>query len=118
MPREYGRNERVADLVQREIASIIQREMSFTETGLITVSYVDVSPDLKNAKIYFTCLEPVLSEEVLTNLLNKKVKHFRHLLAKVLPLRVVPELVFLFDHSITRANRLSDLIASVSRKND
>ena len=115
MPREYGRNQRVADLLQREIALIIQKEVSFRETGLITVSFVDVSPDLRNARIYFTCLQPAFSEEAIVKLLNEKAGHFRHLLAQVLPLRVMPELVFLFDRSVSRANRLSELIDSANR---
>ena len=115
MPREYGRNQRVADLLQREIALMIQKEVSFRETGLITVSFVDVSPDLRNARIYFTCLEPAFSEEVIVDLLNERAGHFRHLLAQVLPLRVVPELVFHFDHSVNRASRLSELIASANQ---
>ena len=56
MPREYGRNRRVADLVQRELAVCIQREMSDTALKFITVSDVDVSPDLVNARVYVTSL--------------------------------------------------------------
>ena len=117
MPREYGRNQRVADLLQRELAALLQKEASMRETGLVTISFVDVSPDLKNARVYFTCLQPVMSQQDLADLLNGKVKRFRRLLAKKLPLRVTPELVFLFDRSVSRADDLSELIDSVNRKN-
>ena len=110
MPREYGRNQRVADLLQRELALIIQKELSIPETGLLTISFVDVSPDLRNAKVYFTCLNPHFPETEIVASLNEKAGYFRHLLAQTLPLRGVPRLVFLFDHSISRANRLSQLI--------
>jgi len=114
MPRIYGRNRRVADLVQREIATLIQKEIPISETGMITVSFVDVSPDLKNAKIYYTCLASELSGAAVRELLNRQVKHFRHHLAKTLPLRVVPELVFLYDESIRGGRYLSALIDSVN----
>lgn len=116
MAREYGRNQRVADLLQRELATLLQRDSSIRETGLITISFVDVSPDLKNAKVYFTCLQPVMSRQELTDLLNSKVKYLRQLLAKNLTLRVTPELAFMFDHSLSRAERLSELIDSVNQK--
>lgn len=116
MPRPYGRNQRVADQVRRELAPLIQREDSLRKTGLITISFVDVSPDLKNARVYFTCLDSRLSEEALAGLLNEKAGHFRRRLARSLPLRVAPRLAFFFDHSIGRANHLERLIEVANRR--
>ena len=76
-----------------------KKETSFREAGLITVSFVDVSPDLRNASVYFTCLQPACAEEVIVDLLNGQAGHLRHLLAQVLPLRGVPQLTFRFDHT-------------------
>ena len=116
MAREYGRNQRVADLLQREVALLLQKESSFREAGLITVSFVDVSPDLRNASIYFTCLEPACTEEALADLLNERAGRFRRLLGQALPLRAVPQLLFRFDHSLNRANRLTELIERANQK--
>lgn len=74
------------------------------------MSFVDVSPDLRNAGVYFTCLKPTCSEEDLVDLLNERAGRLRRLLAQALPLRAVPQLVFHFDHSLVRANRLTELI--------
>ncbi len=116
MPREYNRNQRVADLLQREIARLLQKETAFREAGLITVSFVDVSPDLRNASVYFTCLDPTCSEEALADLLNERARHIRHLLGQSLALRAVPQLVFRFDQTLNRANRLTELIDRVNQK--
>ena len=116
MAREFTRSQRVADLLQREIALLLQKETSFREAGLITVSFVDVSPDLRNANIYFTCLNPTCSEEALVDLLNDSAGRLRRLLARALPLRGVPQLVFRFDHSLKRANRLTELIDHANQK--
>lgn len=116
MAREFSRSQRVADLLQREVALLLQKEASLREAGLITVSFVDVSPDLRNASIFFTCLEPTCSEEDLAALLNERAGHFRRLLGRSLPLRAVPQLSFRFDHSLDRANRLTELIERVNRK--
>ena len=116
MAREFGRNQRVADLLQREVALLLQKEVSIKEAGLITVSFVDVSPDLRNASIYFTCLQPTCTEEAIVDLLNERAGHLRHLLAQVLPLRAVPQLAFRFDHALKRANRLTELIDRAIKK--
>lgn len=116
MAGEYSRNQRVAELVRRELALLIQREAPVADLGLVTVSHVDLSPDLKNARVYFTCLESALTEEAVADLLNERAGRFRRLLAKALPLRVAPSLRFLFDRSIAQADRLSVLIDSANRK--
>lgn len=116
MAGAYSRNQRVAELVRRELASLIQREAPGADLGLITLSHVDLSPDLKNARVYFTCLESALTDEAAAELLNERAGHFRRLLAKALPLRVAPALRFLFDRSIAQADRLSVLIDSANRK--
>ena len=118
MPRQYGRNRRVADLIQREMAGLLQREMTDPQLGLITVSAVDVSPDLKNAKIYVTAMGGDHEPEKLIRTLNEMNRHYRHELARVLILRSVPSLRFEYDESIQRGKRLSDLIDSLSHTAD
>ncbi len=114
MPRQFSRSRRVADLVQRELARLIQREIADTHLGLITISAVDVSPDLTNAKIYITSLGADSGMEKVIDVLNEQAGHFRHELAQVLPLRGVPRLEFAFDSSIERGSRLSALIDSLT----
>ena len=56
MPREFGRNRRVAQLIKEELAILIQKKFPLSQFGLITLTNVDVSSDLKNSTIYFTSL--------------------------------------------------------------
>ena len=103
--------------MQRELAVCIQREMSDTSLKFITISDVDVSPDLVNAKVFVTSLEDGVDRDEVVAELNNRAGHYRHILAKKLSLRSVPRLTFVFDHSVERGRRLSDLIDSVSRDN-
>lgn len=118
MPKEYGRNRRVADLVQRELAVLIQRELGDARLGMITVSTVDVSPDLKNARVYITSIGSEAEQDEIVQILNERAAHFRHELAKAVVLRGVPKLQFIFDTSIERGSRLSALIDSVNKTSD
>ncbi|MGH8244848.1 MAG: 30S ribosome-binding factor RbfA [Gammaproteobacteria bacterium] len=115
MPREFSRSRRVADLIQRELAVLIQRELDRDRVGLITLSAAEVSPDLSQAKIYFTSLDASLDEGDLTKELNRMSGHFRHGLARCLRLKSMPALKFVFDRSIERGSRLSSLIDSLHK---
>lgn len=72
MAKEFGRNRRVADLVQHQLAGLLQREMDSKRFGLITISIVDVSPDLLNAKVFVTSLMDDCDRETLLEALNQK----------------------------------------------
>lgn len=118
MPREFGRNKRVADQVQRELAVMIQREQGVPGLSLVTVSSVDISPDLKNAKVFVTSLDSGAGKDGIVSLLNEMAGHFRHLLSKKMTMRSVPRLSFIYDHSVERGTYLSALIDSVNRDKD
>jgi ribosome-binding factor A len=115
MPREYGRNRRVADLIQRELAAVIQRELDPARTGMVTVSGTDVSPDLTQARVYFTRIGGCMSHAELAAELNGMAGHFRHHLARSLTMRSVPRLEFRFDESVERGSRMSELIDSLTK---
>lgn len=125
MPREYGRNKRVGDLIQRELAQIIQRESlglaHEQAASLVTVAKVDLSPDLSYAKVYITSLDESVDRKTLLSGLNGQAGHFRHCLSKVLTMRSVPRLKFVYDEAQERGARLSNLIDSLhvsADKND
>lgn len=113
MPKEFSRSRRVAELVQRELAVLIPKYLQDKDTGLVTVSNVDVSPDLKNAKIFITSIGNTIEHDQVAARLNDHVGQFRHDLSRSLILRSVPRLHFAFDHALERANRLTTLIDSL-----
>jgi len=113
MAKEFSRSRRVADLIQRELAVLIQRDIQDHALGMVTVSTVDVSPDLKNAKVFFTCIGNTVAVEDVFIRLNEHIGQFRHELSKSLILRSVPKLKFAYDYSLDRANKLTSLIDSL-----
>jgi ribosome-binding factor A len=113
MAKEFSRSRRVADLIQRELAGLIQRDIHDHDLGMVTVSTVDVSPDLKNAKVLFTCIGNTAATEDVVLRLNEHIGQFRHELSKSLVLRSVPKLKFAYDYSLDRANKLTSLIDSL-----
>ena len=108
-----GRNLRLADQIQKDLAGIIQREIDTTRAGLITLSGVELSTDYAHAKVYFTVLgaEP----EAATALLNEKAGWLHSQLYKLLHIHTVPTLRFFHDEQIARGIEMSILIDRANR---
>lgn len=110
MGKEFSRSRRVGEQIQRELAELIQRELSDPRLGMVTVSAVEVSRDLAVAKVYFTVLNPGHDVKQTLDGLNHAIGFLRRELGRRMKLRVVPELRFQYDSSIEEGSRLSALI--------
>ncbi len=115
MPKNFSRRDRVADVVHRIVARTLREEFRDPRVGMITVSSVDVSPDMKHAKIYVTVLEDQKAAESI-RILNLASGFFRSQLAASLQLRVIPKPQFVFDASVVRGNRITSLLESCIAK--
>lgn len=120
-----ARVQRVADQIQRDLATLIQMEVNDPRVGMVSVTGVEVSRDLAHAKVYVTVMTTAgksgedsgttgqpNAQQIDENIkaLNKAAGYLRTLLAKQLNLRAVPKLQFHYDGSIERGQRLSSLI--------
>jgi len=112
MPREFGRAERVAYQIQRELAALIVRDISDPRLRTLTISEVKVSRDLAQATVYFTGEDTVKTKETLAAL-QRASGFFRKNLASRIRARSVPTLRFVYDHSFDEAAHLSALIDKV-----
>src|SRR5262245_61287051 len=107
------RLERVNQLIKEEVSILLQRELKDPRLGFVTVTEVDVTADLKQAKIYVS----VLGDEA------QWVKSFKALesargfvwgwLRRNLDLRVTPEILFRPDRSMEHAARMQSLLAGL-----
>lgn len=111
--KEFSRTQRIGEQIQRELADIIRREINKPGLGMITVSGVYVSPDLKYARVYITVLGNNEGVEQIVQYLNKMARRLRHYLSQRLTTRTTPSLRFIYDSSIEYGNNLSALIDSV-----
>jgi ribosome-binding factor A len=107
--KKSGRPQKLGDLIQRELSDLVQRELRDPRVGMITLTSVDVSPDLSHAKVFYTTLDPAHVEEAARG--RKRAAGFlRSQLAKRIKLYTTPELRFVYDESVERGDRLSRLI--------
>ncbi len=103
------RSRQVSDLIHRDLALILRRETNDVRLNQISVTEVNVSPDLRNARVYYTLLDDCQLDEV-KKALAKGTGFLRHALADKLTLRYVPKIEFIYDKNLEQAEQLSSLI--------
>jgi ribosome-binding factor A len=118
--REFGREERVADFIRDELASIIQRQMRDPRVGMVSVNEAKVSKDLSWADVYVSSHETTTDEErsELIAVLNKAAGYFRSELAKRHTMRTTPKPRFHYDEVIERGPELESLIEKAVRSDE
>jgi ribosome-binding factor A len=113
MPREFARRERVSEELKRELGILITTQVKDPRVKLASITEVDVSPDLKHAKVYVGAFDPAApaqpADTVLAGL--RAARGFlKRELGKRLRLRIMPELHFIEDVTEREAQRLEQLI--------
>jgi ribosome-binding factor A len=106
------RPERVADAIQVELADILSRRLKDPRHGFLTVTAVEMTPDLRRARIYISALTEAELEEGLKTM--KRASGFiRTELGRRIRLRFVPELEFRPDRSAERGLRVEALLRDI-----
>ncbi len=104
----FARTDRIAEQIQRELAELLRLEINDPRVRLVTITGVEVARDYSQAKVFFTRLDGKHDEA------RQGLEHaggfLRSRLAHSLKLRVMPKLQFVYDSSVERGSRLSQLI--------
>lgn len=116
MPREFGRNVRVAAQLQRELAELLRSDYKDPALGMVTVSEVEVTRDLSVAKVFVSFLGARQDANSSTALLNEKAPALRHAIGLVMRMRSVPELRFLYDDSLERGFKMDALLEDLKSR--
>lgn len=105
------RVQRINELIREEISELLRREIKDPRiTGIISVTEVDTSPDLRNAKIYVSIMGSEEEKQQAEQGLIAASGFIRHELGERVTLRRLPELHFKRDESIERGSRIITLI--------
>ena len=108
--KPYNRSERVEKQLLEIISSIAIKNIDLSSLGFITFTDVDISPDLKNAKIFFSVLNQKLSDNELEIEINRKQKAFKKFLSPELNLRTTPNIQFLNDKKLSYQEKINSLL--------
>ena len=115
MPKNNTRLNRIDEELRKEISNIISFEIKNPDaTGLISVTKVKITPDLKYAKVYISMLNSKNKEKTL-EALKKSSGYIRSSIAKKINLRITPELVFEEDDSMEYGMKIDSILKDLNR---
>ncbi len=108
----YKRSQRVSDLLRQEIADIIMRKVKDPRIGFVTVTGVDLTDDLKIARVYVSCLKED-EKEATIGILNSAKSFIRSEVGKRVRIKVLPSIEFRFDESLGYGDRIDKLLKEI-----
>ncbi|MFC2169441.1 30S ribosome-binding factor RbfA [Acidobacteriota bacterium] len=109
---ESRRQKRVANLIREELGRILIEFFQGSSSGIITITRIEMSKDLKTANIYFSFLGNVTHEEIL-EFLNSRKGYLRKSIASKVKLKYNPLLFFAFDPNIAQEEKIDKLIENI-----
>lgn len=106
---------RVNAQVKKELGKLIRDRISVDAHGLITVTDVEVSKDLRTAKVFFSVVGVRNQEEVAGTVLNAMRQELQAELAKLVKLKYTPQLSFKPDHSTERGIKVISILEDLEK---
>ncbi len=106
------RKDRVASVLSRAVSEIIEHQMKDPRLGLVTITTVDVSSDLKTAIIYFSSLN---DKETGLATLNRAKGYIKSELASKVRMRYIPDIEFRIDDSYEYGRKIDALLDEISQ---
>src|SRR5215813_13521879 len=114
MPNDHRRADRVAEAIREEIATFLAEDAKDPRiTRLVTVTGVEVTRDLRHAKVFVSVLGTDAERATTFEGLASAATHLRSRVGRALRLRLAPEITFVPDESIARAARIESLLAQI-----
>jgi ribosome-binding factor A len=105
-----SRPDRVADQIRGELATLLAREVHDPGIGFVTLTRVQVSPDLQLARVYYTALGDDKARAASGRALERASPFLRRQLGSRLRLKRAPELTFMYDDSIAGQDRIEQIL--------
>jgi ribosome-binding factor A len=111
------RIQRLNQLIKKEVGQLILREIEFPKDILVTITRVEVTPDLRESKVYVSAL-PEENEEKILDLLNRKVFLLQKKVDKRLKMRPVPKISFWKEKSTAEASRIEEILEKLKKEGE
>lgn len=115
---DYKRKDRVGDLLHHEISQLLIKGIKDPRIGFVTITGVDVSDDLKEAKVYYSVVGTEDEKRETQKGLASSAGFIRNSLKRVLDLKHVPNLHFRFDGSIEYGDRIERLLKKIKAEEE
>jgi len=117
MAHDNRRPDRVAEAIREEVATFLAEGVKDPRVvGLVTVTGVDVTRDLRHAKVFVSILGSDSERSATLDGLASVASHLRSRIGRALRLRLAPEIAFKLDQSVAHAARIESLLAQIQEE--
>lgn len=106
----FKRSDRLRELFLQEISRLVADLKDPGLAGFVTVTGLDLSPDMKNARVYYSILGSALDRESTARALERSAAYLRSKLLAKLDLKYIPKISFRYDETPERAHRIEALL--------
>lgn len=107
---------RVNELLKQEVSNLILKELDFSKDVMVTITRVETSSDLRQAKIKISVI-PLLKAEKILKVLNSQIFTIQKLLNQKLKMKIVPKIRFELDKSEEKVSRVDQLLKKINNEN-
>ena len=111
--KPYSRMDRVGNQVLDILSGILTKNIDLSHLGFVTFTHVDVAPDLRSAKVYYSVLGRKKSDEEIRIAINQKRKAFKKYMGPELHLKSTPDLRFYHDESLRYEDKINKLLHKI-----
>ena len=109
---------RVGEQIREDLTELITREVHDPGVGFLTITRVNVTPDLQQARVYYTSLGDEKARRETKRALERASPFLRRQLGRRLRLRRIPDLQFFYDESIERHDRIERILQDIQLERD
>ena len=113
-----SRPDRVGEEIRHELATMLSRDVHDPGIGFVTLTRVKVSPDLQQARVFYTILGDQAKRKDTERALIRATPFLRRQIAAKIRLRRVPELRFEFDESVENQDRIERILLEIKSERD
>jgi ribosome-binding factor A len=107
------RAHRVGEQIHKEISALLLKGLKDPRIGFVTITGVEVTPDLHLARVFFTVMGDDAARQDSEKGLKSSVSYLRRELGRRLHMRYVPDILFQYDSSLDYGNRIESLIQEI-----
>jgi ribosome-binding factor A len=108
---------RVAEVLRKELSALVTHSLDL-EGMLITISSVELPPDMKQAYVYVSTLNPEVELGSALSILNRNRREWQSSIGRRLGLKFTPQLIFRFDGAIERGDRVMEILTKLDLKEE
>jgi len=110
---QYKRKDRVGDQIKKEVSHIIQSELKDPGIGFVTITDVELSADLKSARIFYSVFGDENKKLESSKALQRAVFYVQHEIGKRMRLKHTPRIRFVFDDSLEKGARIEKALEQI-----